>query len=185
MKKPQQQYDLKIPNDDHKMATVMGNDKKNFESSDIWVYLAADSTNPGYAKVGITMGDLTDRSYDTGNPNYYMFCAFQCDHRTTQSELKGIERSVFRYLDEIYTNEDGSTKRRCFFESGRLSECYYDIDFKHFFVSLHNYLLEKHIRHFPTGNHFYGDERYALCMHFNNLLPPHVKTEFLNMVLQY
>lgn len=185
MKKPEQSYDLKIPDDDYKMAEVMENDKKDFESSDIWVYLAADSTNPSFAKVGITMGDLTGRSYDTGNPNYYMFCAFQCGHKTTQSQLKDIERSVFRHLDEIFTNEDGSTKRGRFFESGRLSECYYDIDFEHFFVTLHDYLLDKHIRHFSIGGYIYGDERYALSMHFNNLLPFHVKTDFLSMILRY
>uniref|UniRef100_UPI003CFA6F99 hypothetical protein n=1 Tax=Enterobacter cloacae complex sp. 280C5 TaxID=3395861 RepID=UPI003CFA6F99 len=39
MKKPQQMYDLQIPDDDYKMAAVMERDKLNFESPNKWFYI--------------------------------------------------------------------------------------------------------------------------------------------------
>lgn len=94
MKKPQQMYDLQIPDDDYKMAAVMERDKLNFESPNKWFYVGADSRDLGFAKVGITMGDLTSRSYGTNNPNFYLFCAFQCQQSTTEAQLKSIEKAL-------------------------------------------------------------------------------------------
>lgn len=94
MRKPPQIYNLEIPDDDYKMAAVMGRDKENFESSNIWFYVGADCRNPSFAKVGITQGDLRSRSYSSANPNYHIFCAFQCTQDTTNAQLKSIERNA-------------------------------------------------------------------------------------------
>ncbi|HHS9931473.1 TPA: hypothetical protein ACTW4B_003512 [Klebsiella pneumoniae] len=132
MKKPQQIYDLQIPNDDYKMAAVMERDKLNFESPNKWFYVGADSRDLSFAKVGITMGDLTSRSYGTNNPNFYLFCAFQCQQSTTEAQLKSIEKSAISYLDGVFCAENGQTKRARHMESQRLSECYYDVNFEDF-----------------------------------------------------
>lgn len=187
MRKTPQIYDLAIPEDDYKMAAVMERDKANFESPNIWFYLGADAINPSFAKVGITMGDLRSRSYSSANPNYYLFCAFQCDQSTTQLQLKSIENSSLNYLDNVFCGDNNLTKRACHRESQRLSECYYNIDFQEFFVCLHDYLLDQHGRYFQTAayvnNHGF-EEGYALSWQFNPSLAPHIKTHFLRLILR-
>ena len=135
MRKPQQTFDLEIP-DDYKLASVLERDRADFESTNIWFYVGADSRDSRFAKFGITMGDLRSRSYSTSNPNYYLFCGFQCKHDTTRADLKNIERDGLSYLDEYYPN------RAPHRESRRLSECFYDINFEDFFVDVHQYLHE-------------------------------------------
>ncbi len=187
MKKPQQMYDLQIPDDDYKMAAVMERDKLNFESPDKWFYVGADSRDLGFAKVGITMGDLTSRSYGTNNPNFYLFCAFQCQQSTTEAQLKSIEKSAISYLDGVFCDENGQTKRVRHMESQRLSECYYDVNFEDFFVEVHDYLLDNHVSYFQTcgfENEAGGDGGYALAWEFSSLLKPEVKRYFLNRILR-
>jgi len=187
VKKPQQIYDLIIPDDDFKMATVMERDKANFESADIWIYLGADCRNSRYAKVGMTMGDLRSRSYSSANPNYFLFCAFQCYHNTTKEELELIESGALNYLDSVFIQENGLTKRACHFESQRLSECYYDINFDDFFVLLHDYLWEHQCRYFQTAEYAYDTTRVygdALSCEFNPRLTVDQQSHFLRLIVR-
>ncbi|HGS7174042.1 TPA: hypothetical protein ACMEXL_004615 [Klebsiella variicola subsp. variicola] len=186
MRKPQQKYDLDIP-DDYKMAYVMEGDRTNFESINKWFYLGADFINPRYAKVGITMGNLSSRSYSSANPNYYLFCAFQCDQKTTRTILETIERGALNYLDDQFRSDNGQTKRARHFESQRLSECYYGIEFEDFFGCLHSYLLDNHAQHFQIDG--YEDEAgyncgHSLAMLFNPRLQQDVQSSFRNMVIR-
>lgn len=179
MRKALQQYDQDIPEDDYKMEEILKRDKENFESPDIWFYVGADATNPRFAKVGITMRDLRSRSYSSANPNYYLFCAFQCQHGTSRAKLNSIEKSTLRYLDDIFV-----AKRACHRESQQLSECYYDIDFEDFFSTLHDYLLDYHGEHFQTRG--YGNlGRYALEWLFSSCIQPEEKRRYLNLILRW
>lgn len=188
MRKTPQTYDLEIPDDDYKMAAVMERDKVNFESPNIWFYIGADCINPGYTKVGITMGDLRSRSYSSANPNYYLFCAFQCNQSTTKLQLETIEHSALNYLDDVFRWDNGLTKRVRHMESQRLSECYYHIDFEDFFLCLHDYLLDNHDRYFQTATYMNDagfEDGYALSWQFNPCLALNVKRHFLRMILRY
>lgn len=187
MRKPRQSYDLHIPDDDYKAAYIMERDKLNFESRSIWLYVGADYSNARYAKVGITMGDLASRSYSSANPRYFLFCAFQCYHNTTKEELERIEGDALAYLDDVFKEDNGQTKRARHFESQRLSECYYDINFEEFFACLHDYLWENHIRYFQTCD--YVDEGDTDCVYggvlswiFNPRVPFNIRRRFLRMI---
>lgn len=186
MRKPQQIYNLEIP-DDYKIAQVMKRDKANFESPNIWFYLGADLRNPNFAKVGITMGDLRSRSYSSANPNYYLFCAFQCDQSTDTKQLTDIENSALSYLDRVFAWDNGQTKRVRHMESQHLSECYYDINFDDFFACLHDYLLDHHERYFQSVEYDYGEalHGYALSCEFNPRLELNDRRRFLRMILRY
>ncbi|EME5107834.1 hypothetical protein VYS60_004311 [Salmonella enterica] len=187
MRKPHQIYDLPISDDDYKMAIVMERDKANFESRDIWFYLGADCRNSRYAKVGITMGDLSSRSYSSANPNYFLLCAFQCRHGTTKEQLVNIEGHALNYLDSVFIQENGISKRARHFESQRLSECYYDIDFDDFFICLHEYLWEYHYSFFQISEYeyhttgVYGD---ALSCEFNPRLTIKQRSHFLRLIVR-
>ncbi len=113
----------------------MERDRINFESPNKWLYVGADCRNLNFAKIGITMNDLRSRSYSSANPNYYLFCAFQCEQSTTKEQLERIEQCALIYLDDVFRYDNGLTKRACHFESGYLSECYYDVDFEDFFCT--------------------------------------------------
>lgn len=187
MRKPQQYYNLNIPDDDYKMAAIMERDKANFESPNKWVYVAADSRNPRAAKIGITEKDLRSRSYSTGNPGYYLFCAFQCDQSITQQQLEDVERNAMGYLDRVFVDHNGITKRERHWESQRLSEWYYDIDFEEFFVSLHDYLLDNYASHFQIAgyvNEVGQEEGYALSWFFNPRLPVEISRRFRRMIIR-
>lgn len=185
MKKPYQIYDLPIPDDDHKMAYVMERDKLNFESSKIWIYIGADVKDPTFAKVGMTMSDLSTRSTSTGNSNYFLFCAFQCYHGTSAEQVREIERGAQQYLDYMF----GEDKRGRFPETNRPSECYYGINFEDFFFHLHEYLWEHQIRHFPTSCYVSSDDpnwEYgsAISWLFNDIVPLHVRKHYLNLIIK-
>lgn len=182
MKKPQQIYDQEIPDDDYKMAWGMERDKANVESTKKWLYIGADSRNPGYAKVGMTMGDMSTRSTSTASPPYYLFCAFQLRHDIKKEQLKNIENGAFAYLDGVFPG-----RREKHRETQRLSECYYDIDFEDFFCHLHDYLYNNHHNHFLiTGfDNGFGDvEGSALAWHFNDLVSLQDRRRFIYMILQ-
>ncbi|ECO7278095.1 hypothetical protein FXO89_23090 [Salmonella enterica] len=185
MKKPIQPYDLELPEDaDYKQEAIHERDKANFESLEKWVYLGADIRNPSYAKIGITMGDLTKRSYSSANPNYYLYCAFKCQSYLKKEQLKEIEKDVLKYLDSVYCWEDDRTKRVPHYESGILSECYFDIEFAEFFEDLHSYLLQTHIRHFViTG--ICGDDGYHLDCIFNKHIPLSEQYRLRNSITHY
>lgn len=175
MRKKPQAYVLDIPDDDYKMEDVMRNEKADFESQDIWFYIGAELGNPSFAKVGITMGDMSSRSSYSGNPRFYLFCGFQCKHDTTQPQLRKIERDVLSYLDEMYPD-----KRARHHESQRLSECFYDIDFEEFFFLTHQYLRDHYGRYFQKKG--LGEE-YALSWEFNPLLDREDWMPFLRSIL--
>lgn len=158
MKREKLVYNLPIPEDDYKIQSIMTEDKKNFESVDKWLYVGADIKNEGFAKIGITTGNLQSRSYSSANPNYYIFCAFKCIHDISKKELKSIEEMVLSILDRKFTNEHGVTKRVRHFESNAMSECFYDIDFKDILYNVHLELYEKHRRYFSTSGLFDNDE---------------------------
>ncbi|MBP4004279.1 hypothetical protein [Escherichia coli] len=145
---------------DYKMQSILSENKKNFESTEKWLYLGADDANKNYAKIGITMGDLQSRSYSSANPSYYIFCAFKCRYNITKEQLERIEGEVLKALDQRYTDDDGATKRMSHFESKRSSECYNDIDFMDFFINLHEELYNNHSNYFLiTGlENEYGDD---------------------------
>lgn len=169
------------------MAAVMERDKANFESSDIWLYLGADCRNSRYAKVGITMGDLRSRSYSSANPNYFLLCAFQCRHDTTKEQLEIIECRALNYLDSIFIRDDGVSKRARHFESQRLSECYYDINFDEFFVCLHEYLWEQHNSYFQVCEYEYHTTRVygdALSCEFNPRLTVEQRSHYLRLIVR-
>jgi hypothetical protein len=185
VRKPHQPYDLEIPDDDYKMAWVMKRDKSNFESKNNWVYLGADRRDSSFAKVGITTKGLETRSYSPANPNYYLFCAFQCYYNTTPEQLRHIERGAFNYLDRVF----GLDKRGVHTESQRLSECYYGIDFEAFFIHLHDYLWNNHIQHFQSCSYVDNEDSSLvygslLSFQFNQLVPPPLRMRYLNMVLK-
>lgn len=183
VRKPTQTYDLHIPDDDYKAAYVQGRDKANFESPNIWIYLGADIRDPSYAKVGLTMGDLSSRSYSSANPHYHIFCAFQCVVGTTGEQLKRIEEGALAYLDSMFP------KRRAYhYESQRLSECYYDIDFEDFFIEIHNYLLDKHPSSFMDVIHVNEidmDDGYTLAMEFNPRIPLIDRKKYIELIKRY
>lgn len=187
MRKPSQVYNLPIPDNDLKMAAVMLRDKANFESQNIWVYLGADNRNSRYAKVGITMGDLRSRSYSSANPNYFVFCAFQCYHDTTKEQLKLIEECALKYLDKVFCSDNGVTNRARHFESQCLSECFYNINFEDFFMCLHDYLMDHQVRFFMTDQYedhsasMYGA---ALSCEFNPRLTREQKSHFLRLIVR-
>ncbi|MGF6567320.1 hypothetical protein [Kosakonia cowanii] len=188
MRKPQQSYDLEIPDDDYKTAAVMMRDKANFESPYKWVYVGADARSPWDAKIGITMDDLRSRSYSTGNAEYYLFCAFQCDQRITKQQLEDIERSAIAYLDRVFVDDNGITKRKPHWESQRLSEWYYGINFEEFFVHVHNFLYDNYGTSFQIGaylNEVGEMDGQALAWLFNPQLEPGVSERYLRMILRY
>ncbi|HCD4537500.1 TPA: hypothetical protein NBQ86_002512, partial [Enterobacter hormaechei] len=110
MKKQKVEYGLELdPNADYKMAWLHERNKKDFESLTKWLYLGADIKDSGFAKVGLTMDDLSSRSYSSANPNYYLFCAFKCRDDLTKTEVEKIERSTLEYLERVFANEDGTS----------------------------------------------------------------------------
>jgi hypothetical protein len=139
-----------ILSDDYKLAHVEMEMIKTFESTERWLYLGADATNPNFARIGITMGDLRSRSYSSANPNYYLFCAFKCKPELSVADLKNMEDVILARFQNYYINYDGSTKRSFFYESGLLSDCFYKIDFLDFFVNLHSEIYQNYRSNFVT-----------------------------------
>jgi hypothetical protein len=172
--------------DDYKMAWVMEQTKLDMESRDGWLYLGADASNPSFAKLGLTMGDLASRSYSSGNPNYYLFCAFKCRHDVSLSELTIIENNILNHLERLYRYSDGSTKRMRFYESRMLSECFCDVGFNDFFQNLHYEIYENYRSYFviySMDDGFGGtDGQFVDCLFSPTLNDPHF---YRKMIIQY
>ncbi|WP_421184321.1 hypothetical protein [Aeromonas hydrophila] len=152
MKRTKQEYSLELElNACYKMEALHNRSKENFESINGWLYLGADIENSNFAKVGLTMDDLTSRSSSSANPNYYIFCAFKCRSNISKGELANIEKGALQYLDKVFINHAGLTKRASHAESGKMSECFYDIDFMCFLKELHYYLYSNHRNNFIVG----------------------------------
>lgn len=130
--------------DDYKLRHLEIETKLNFESTEKWLYLGADIAKPDFAKIGLTMGDLSSRSYSSGSPGYHLFCAFKCVHDITREKLKSIEANILKKFERKYIYEDGSTKRLNHYESGKPSECFQPVDFLGFFADLHSEIIDNH-----------------------------------------
>lgn len=149
MKRTKRVSDLELdPFACYKMEFLHNESKENFESTEKWLYLGANVRDIGFAKVGITMGDLTTRSSSSESPGYYLFCAFKCKYDITRPQLKSIEKNALIHLEGMFTYDDGSTKRASHYESEHLSECFFDVDFTDFLYELHYYLHENYRSYF-------------------------------------
>ncbi|RXE52109.1 MULTISPECIES: hypothetical protein [Pseudomonas fluorescens group] len=172
--------------DDYKMEYVWERTKLDMESRDGWLYLGADASNPSFAKLGLTMGDLISRSYSSGNPNYYLFCAFKCRHDISLNELKIVENNILNRLEDLYRYSDGSTKRMRFYESRILSECFCDVNFIGFFQDLHYEIYENYRSYFVISGMDDGfggtDGEFVDCLFSPTLSDPHF---YRKMIIQY
>lgn len=188
MKRTARKYELELdPFACYKLESVYNESKENFESTRKWLYLGASARDKGFAKVGITMGDLTTRSSSSESPGYYLFCAFKCRNNITRSQLEEIEKSALNYLEEVFVDSDGLTMRALHHESGRSSECFYDVDFFSFFSELHYYLYENHCNYFLRcgfENEVGGDEGDFLDCEFNPGFSRGEINKFIRMILQ-
>lgn len=188
MRRPKREYELDLdPNADYKEAHLHDLAREEFESIHNWLYLGADVRDGGFAKVGMTMDDLGSRSSNSGRPSFYIFCAFKCRSNISRSKLEYIEDSAFNYLDQIFVNPDGSTKRELHAESGRLSECYYGINFMDFFIALHDYLYDHFYDCFSTTgyeNEVGIDEGHYIDCEFNPRLSRAEINRFRRRVLR-
>lgn len=193
MKKEKVYYDLDIhESDDYKMAHVKQESLRELESIDGWVYIGANAANPRAAKLGITTGNLASRSYSSGNPDFFIFCAFKCKHNISPEMLVSIEKKLLLKFDEIYVDENGTSKRKRHYETGKLSEWYYEVDFIEFFLRVNYELYERFQHSFVVGD-FYegvGDEEFTHkvgdtldCM-FNRRIPEEQKRKYRRMLVQ-
>lgn len=170
------------------MEYIHNQSKLNFESTTKWLYLGTNTRDSQFAKVGITMGDLTSRSSSSESPGYHLFCAFKCRDNISRSELERIEQSALNHLEKLFTYSDGSTKRASHHESERISECFYDVNFLDLFGELHYYLYENHCNYFIRSsfeNNERGDEGDFLDCEFNrrNMSLSEVN-RYIRMILQ-
>lgn len=149
----------------------MERDKRNFESTENWIYLGADIRDNLYSKVGITTGNLQSRSYSSAMPNYYLFCAFKAEIPTSKAHLEIVENDILANLDSQF----GQHFRMRHTESGLLSECYYGIEFKYIFQAVHQIIYYRHPNSFIRVLH----EDY-----FENPIGSTVKCEFNERVVK-
>lgn len=129
---------------DYKTYYLEQIERKNFNSVDKWIYLGSDIVDSSFVKVGLTMGNLTTRSYSSSRPTYYIFCAFKCLPHVSEQELTDIERDVLSRIDDYHRNSDGTSKRMFHYDSGRISECFHPVDFMRFFVDLHQLIYNSY-----------------------------------------
>ncbi|MGQ0770374.1 hypothetical protein ACT43C_14690 [Acinetobacter baumannii] len=185
MKKPRIQDDAfdefnELIGHDYKLAQQMYDIRRNFESSNIWLYLGGDSIDKSFAKIGITMGDLTSRSYSSARPTFYLFCAFKFKYNLTKNEVKEIEQDILSRIDRLYFDENGS-KRLFHYESGEISECFQNIDFIQFYKDLHFEIINHHRNSFVICDYAHQAE-YVYCI-FNKHLD-NSDNRYYEMILQ-
>ncbi|NNH76518.1 hypothetical protein HLH17_02225 [Acinetobacter sp. ANC 5380] len=182
MKKDLSCYIFNLPKPlDHTFVDAYEATKADMGDVDNWLYLGADGRDPSFAKVGITEGDLSSRSYSSENPSYYLFCAFKFRRNITVEEIKRIEKEVTDWLDKVHDIE-----RMRHFESQRLSECYQGIDFIIFFRDLHYTLYTQHYDNFMTTQ--YVDQGGGVGSIVDCVFNKHVMhnwREYTEMIVQY
>lgn len=169
------------------MASLHEQAKRNFESTEKWLYLGANVRESGFAKVGVTMGDLSTRSSSSESPGYYLFCAFKCKDGMAEARLKSIEASALNYLESAFTHPDGSSMRAAHHESGRISECFYGVDFMELFRELHFYLYSNYRDCFSISafeNEFEVEEGEFVDCEFNKIISRDRVNEYIRMILQ-
>ncbi|MYM88930.1 hypothetical protein GTP91_17335 [Rugamonas sp. FT82W] len=178
-----------VSSDDYKLWYSEMETKNNYESLYGWIYLGADAKNKKFAKIGLSMGDLSSRSYSSSNPNYYLFCAFKCRHDISRDRLAIIEREILTKIDELYKNRNGSSRRMRHYESGALSECFESVDFFNFFKDLHSEIYENYRNDFVTSewweDHSVESEGSFVDCIFNPKISLKEKNTFIRMILQY
>lgn len=141
--------DFFAEDDDYKMEWVKEDIQKNFESTTKWLYLGADAVDKTFAKIGLTLGDLSSRSYSSANPDYYIFCAFKFRYNCTEEDIRSVEDRVLDFR-KWYRYPENSTKRLTHYESGLLSECFRPVNFMCFLLDLHYELYSKFHQYFVT-----------------------------------
>jgi hypothetical protein len=172
--------------DDYKLDYLEVEAQSNFESTEKWLYLGADALDGCFAKIGLTMGDLSSRSYGSVRPTYYLFCAFKCRHDLSRIELVEIEEKILVRFESLYSNADGSSKRLRHYESGRLSECFYPVDFLDFFINLHSEIYENYRDSFVICG--MDDGGGGVCGEFVDCIFNSKVTDmmrYINMIVQY
>ena len=157
--------------EDFELDRQIERDKRNFESTENWIYLGADIRDIFYSKVGITTGNLQSRSYSSAMPNYYLFCAFKAEVETSKAQLEVIESDILANLDDQF----GEHLRMRHAESGMLSECYYGVEFKDIFQTVHHIIYYRHPNRFTRVQ--YEDN-------FENPIGSLVKCEFNEKVVK-
>jgi len=135
--------------DDYEIEQMMHDTIQNLQNAKKWLYLGADISNPEWVKIGITAGDLRSRSYSSANPNYYIFCAFQFDYKVTIEEMRKVEMEIHYKFDQDFRQMYGHSRRLPHYESRRLSECYWPVDFLYVFEKLHSELFHNYGLYFP------------------------------------
>jgi hypothetical protein len=172
--------------DDYKMERAWEETRLNFESTEKWLYLGADAVDSTFAKVGLTKGDLSSRSYSSARPDYYLFCAFKCRYDLPMETLRSIEFDILTRLQDRHRYSDGTTKRRRHFESGNLSECFYDVNFTEFFMDYHFEIYNEYRSSFVISgvdDGFGGSEGEFVDCIFNRKVPGHHR--YKRMIVQY
>lgn len=171
---------------DYKLEQLIHDSRQNFESTTKWLYLGADIIDPYFAKIGITTGDLASRSYSSARPTFYLFCAFKFDYRVSVEEIKRVENDLLHRLDEYYCDEYGRSKRLTHYESGKLSECYYPVDFFKFYQDVHHVIYTHHSNSFVIAG-LYNDfdvceGEFVECI-FNPRVD-NINNKYVNMILE-
>jgi len=161
---------------------------QDLESVDKWLYLGADISNPNWAKLGITLGDLRSRSYSSANPNYYIFCAFKFKHNVTKEQVMFVEEQLLNKFDLIFQDAYGNSARLRHYESQQLSECYWPIDFSCFLDNLHHELFNNYSSYFVIQGYENEigdvDASTVECV-FNPTLDQATKQRLLNSIMQW
>lgn len=172
---------------DHKQEYLEQEAIRNLESTDKWLYLGADDLNNSFAKIGMTMGNLGSRSYSSGSPSFYLFCAFKFRYNISKQKAKQIEDDVLSRIEERHRDVNGLSTRMCHYESGQLSECFFPVNFFALFKDLHDVIYSHHRDSFVISGYIneFGidDGEFVDCI-FN---PRHKKhhNEYIKMILRY
>lgn len=183
---PYEEFDT-FSGGDYKLEHVEQEAKRNFESTEKWLYLGADILDTNFAKIGMTMGDLASRSYASARPGYYLFCAFKFKHNISAQDVKRVENDVLRKIDCLHRNVDNSSKRVVHYESGQLSECFYPVNFFDFYKDVHFEIYNHHRDSFVICG--YEDEfgmgvgEFVDCIF--NARQNERHDEYRKMILQY
>lgn len=189
MRKDRQFFDFSAygPNRDYKLEYVEQEMQRDFESVDKWLYLGADCLDHTFAKVGMTMGDLSSRSYSSSHPSYYLFCAFKCKDKISLVDIKRIENDVLSRIDSLHRNSNGSSKRMKHFESGALSECFSPVDFPQFYRDVHDAIYDHHRNDFVisgwVNNDGVDDGEFVDCI-FNKKIMRNYQ-QYMRMILRH
>ncbi len=171
---------------DYKLQYLENEVIRNYKSTKKWLYLGADCCNKNFAKIGITEGDLSSRSYSSARPSYYLFCAFKFCHNISEPEMKSVENDILLRIDALHRDRFNNSKRLFHYESGRLSECFEPVDFFQFYKDLHSEIINHHRNSFVIVG--YEDESGGCEAEFVDcIFNPRVDNsdnKYIKMILQ-